>query len=693
MRSVELYIAGHRVDLDDQSFILFTYTMDDLTNPVVVKNSFSKQITLKGTSVNNKIFGDIFRSDRKTRYGDVSLGINFDVMRRTPFAIYDDMNNILESGYLKLDSIENDNGRISYKVTLYGGLGAFFYELSYNEEGEKRTLNDLTWKYYDGHEGVLTPFTLTKEVLVNKAWKYVEQGNAYLTSNPSEYWDILNFAPAYNGLPGDFDADKILMQESSVTENGTTYRFKEGCTSCLVKMEKTHTEWEVRNIRPYLQRPVVSVKGIINAIVIEAKKKGYQIQLDETFFYNSNRYYNRGWITLPMISKEHRNSSDVVSSILSSSLTPCEYLLGIAKTFGLVFTYDKTNKVISITRRDVFYTGEVLDFSQRVSKEGIEINPLMADSKWFQFGGDKVVGEDAISSGKSYGRPYAVKKVNTGYEFNSDISNVTKDIPFITAADVIEKNMTNALLFYGGVGMWSEVLPSLRSYETLKKTLYNANGESKEFDMARLGSLLLYYDDNYPYEDWLPKVQFHAEDNKASAGEHCLLLMVGNKTCPTLKAQHSDAQGTLTYYVSDDHPDTEVLNGGKPCWNLATDKVIAITNLPSFRRTMPNDTTMEWGAPIESFTHDSWDSLSPIYDKYWKTYIADRYNADTRVMRCNIDLSGLEVGQNLMRKFVWYDNAIWVINKIENYSLTTEHMTPCELVKVQDMLNYTKGQL
>ena len=32
-RKISLYIAGQKVDLDDQSFILFNYTMEDLSNP------------------------------------------------------------------------------------------------------------------------------------------------------------------------------------------------------------------------------------------------------------------------------------------------------------------------------------------------------------------------------------------------------------------------------------------------------------------------------------------------------------------------------------------------------------------------------------------------------------------------------------------------------------------------------------
>lgn len=48
-RKISLYIADNLVDLDDQSLILFNYTMEDLLNPTIVKNSYSHQISSNRT--------------------------------------------------------------------------------------------------------------------------------------------------------------------------------------------------------------------------------------------------------------------------------------------------------------------------------------------------------------------------------------------------------------------------------------------------------------------------------------------------------------------------------------------------------------------------------------------------------------------------------------------------------------------
>ena len=127
---VKLYIEGLQADLDESSFLLLNYTAEDLSNPTVVKNSFSRQITLKGTANNDAIFGNIYRNDRSTVYGSPYTGPNFDPTRKTSFVIYNDYNEILESGYLKLDEVVTTRKRHDYKVTLFGGLGSFLYGLS-----------------------------------------------------------------------------------------------------------------------------------------------------------------------------------------------------------------------------------------------------------------------------------------------------------------------------------------------------------------------------------------------------------------------------------------------------------------------------------------------------------------------------------------------------------------------------------
>ena len=320
-RKISLYIGNQLADLDNQSFILFNYQMDDLSNPTIVKNSYSQQITLKGTPANNRIFGDYFRTDRMVANTGGQTGVDFNASQKVPFTIYNEMSEILESGYVKLDSISRQRQDIQYKVTLYGGLGSFFYALSYDENGNKRTLADLDYLQTGSPDTELN-FVINAQS-IQEAWRRLREDT---TAAPM--WDVINFAPAYNGIPeGNFSPDKALVDPTevglrdSITDGEVTYTPKSGYT--IVNLAQAHDEWAVKDLRSYLQRPVFSMKAFWDAICNPTNNGGYEVDAsviqDHTKFGN----YSALWMTLPMISSigSIKQMSGDLSITLSSSAT------------------------------------------------------------------------------------------------------------------------------------------------------------------------------------------------------------------------------------------------------------------------------------------------------------------------------------------------------------------------------------
>lgn len=57
MTDIRLYINDILADLNSESLISLTFALDDTDNPTIVKNSFSKSITLPSTKNNDRIFG------------------------------------------------------------------------------------------------------------------------------------------------------------------------------------------------------------------------------------------------------------------------------------------------------------------------------------------------------------------------------------------------------------------------------------------------------------------------------------------------------------------------------------------------------------------------------------------------------------------------------------------------------------
>ena len=77
-----------------------------------------------------------------------------------------------------------------------------------------------------------------------------------------------------------------------------------------------------------------------------------------------------------------------------------------------------------------------------------------------------------------------------------------------------------------------------------------------------------------------------------------------------------------------------------------------------------------------------------IYHNFWKTYLEDLYDINTRVLTAWVRIIG-QPNPNWLRKFYWFENAIWRINKITDWNVGSYDTTKVEFVKVQNVGDYT----
>lgn len=850
MKKLSLYIGGMMADIDEQTLIQMTFTMEDLTNPAVVKNSYSQQVTLEGTKTNNAIFGAFFRLDRATT-GSGATGRGFNALAKTPFIITDELGGIVERGYVKLDEVVRNGGVVQYKATLYGGLGEMLYALSMKDTGDKLTLADLD---YLGTEDSATElnFNISAEA-VREAWSDLFAGN-------DGKWSVINFAPCYNGIPEDFEADKGIFKpqgiaQTSVTEDGYTYTTRDGWS--LVQLDKEYDEWQTKDMRSYLQRPVVSVKAIIEAMTNPANNGGFNVTLDPLFFNDTNPYYAKAWITLPIlrtieqkqetevyrldyeprfeasryelditpessllgtmaelqvafkpavevvgdavpvdgdelsmgndwvsfclvaesngveigrsndarISSTNTNGSqlglflyDSVSRIgewdgdpisfllsdlenvtriyievtmqlatvggypqvthdgvsynitgygtlpvsgenyataktfpnartgslitkkmlLSSESTPADYLLSYCKAFGLHFLYNKQTRGISIVTRDTLYDGEVIDLTERIDYGSqMEVKPYAFDAKWYDFGWEYEEGSYAEYYEQTQGRMYGLRRVNTGYDFDRDTKTILEGNIYRGAVDALEREKYFVNLG-GGTPIPPPFLDGGHTYE-----LYNG-GASIEVDAPTPTSStpITYWNAALPSYDKEPKMQFHDAENGALDLRDVLCFYRGSVS------NYADMR------LSDDTPLMMQLNDGNPCWVL--NGLLTLTYLPLFGRHLYSGVqvteTWDFGVPAElDMPQVTVQSGATIYEQGWSSYLADRYDIDSKVVSCKVYLRGLDVGESLLRKFFYFDNSLWVLNKISNYALTSDAPVDCEFVKVKNTDNYKSG--
>lgn len=710
MNKIELYIAGQKVDLSDSSFVLLNYTHDDLSNPTILKNSFSQQITIPGTANNNRLFGAIWRFDRQTIAGG-GAGVNFDAAKKTPFLLFDGAA-CLESGYIKLDSISKKGDAIAYKVSLYGGLGSFFYSLTYDSDGNKRNLASLSFANVTDVDGsqIETPFTINRSK-VQELWEDVDL-------------NALSFAPCYNGIPADFDAAKciagpflktdpsgsvelgyplFLYYPRSVTQAGDdgdiTFRpYDKRWT--VITFNKQLTEWQISDLRSWMQRPVVRMKAIIDAMCQPENNGGYTVTLDSAFFNETNPYYYKTWLTLPLLSENVKDGSTIRSGstitkamLLGATASPADYLISFCKMFGLSVIVNNATMTAEILRREtLFGNSDIIDINSRVDRsQEININPYPYSSKWYAMR-NEVAGAFADNYKATTGRTYGEQRINTGYDFDVAERPLLDGLAFRGAVEVLESDPLFSKISYAD-GQDTSVMPSA-VVEGGTFTFYAADGTTTDVDLTRPGDAVLSpINAAYPFSDIFAKPQLHAADNKAIDGANVLLFFRGRE----------DVSAADGLHLSDDPTDLlTALNDGKPCWlfpfilngeNLAADYCDIVTSMPSFGRYIYDGDTithaLDFGNPSElAMPGKTIATGAPLYARYWQRYIADRFDNDSKVVTLWLDLRGLPQGNDLLRRFVYMGGAIWTINKIINQAINKDSLTQVELVKVQSLENF-----
>ena len=706
-----LYISGKRADLDDASFLLLNWTQDEAASPATVRNSYSQSVTLRATPANNAIFGYFFRPDRVTADG------GFDPLARTDYDLISETGDRVSKGYLKLDSVATGPGGIaSYSVTLYGGLGGYFYALTNRPDGQKKSLADMRWML--GDDDVLDldeGMPMTAET-VKTAWARLD---GTITTHP--IFDIINFAPCLNGIPeSGFDAKHAVYEEgntpdsqlyglyTSSSADGDSWQGM-NAGGILITLPRAMTEWEMQDLRAYLQRPVLRLREFLNSLEhFSQSDTGYTLVLDSATFGGRDRWLDDVWLTLPLFDRESFDpATATVAQIMKGTPSPGEVLVSVAKAMGWVFVYDDGDATVTLIDRRLYYSdngADVINLEGRIAGD-VTIEPNLMDRRFYTFGCKEVPGAFAAQYEETYGVQYGAQRVNTGYGFSDEETAVMDGTALRGAADVLDSDDL----------YWSPVNKITYSPQPgTTRTYYQ-----RIFKQAAAGSCTWYlysgsksmqctandYTDNTKWASglygtmwthFMAMPQFCDDSRKAEDGSMCLVFFDGMKDAPQVAASGLEA-GRIPFYLTDDTATMLENNNGMPCWDLTIRENKAVSRFPSFRRWKVSDEdaaakgvpTLDFGVPQTVGFPDPPAQVETLYDVAWRDYVADRFDRDTKVLRAKVDLSGLEIGSALLRRFYTWGGCLWSLNKIINYSLTTDDLTECEFVQVKDISNYT----
>lgn len=708
MNDVRLYIGEARVDLGNAGDFapLWTYTRDDADRPAAIRNSYTKTVTLPASPANDAIFGHMGRLDRRTVVG------HFTPLARVPFKIYNAFSEVVDRGYAKLESVARRGGVVvSYDVTFYGGVGSLIYGFTFNDDGTRKTLADLYFPSDREDEQSAEP---ARDIQVNLTAAAVKAAWDSLVSGPDDTTidGLLNWAPCFNGIPDqNFDAGKAYYKPSSspyaVKYSGiqTTYQDEDhqydtrhdANGGVLIELGAKVTEWEAQDLRARLQRPVIRLARVFEAMTLQYNNPGggWLLALDPDYFRSDNPAFEKAWLTLPVPTLSSTAAN--LDLLLAGTASPADYLVSFAKLMGLVFVPDPATGVVTLMSRDKYYAdggayATPVDLSDRIGgKDGEKVDPYLMNARIYDFA-QKGAGAFLDEYRDRYGREYGSFMVDSGYMFDSDTVDVFRDLVFKNGADVVE---TSPWFKVCGLSVQSLSL-KWAAYQMAKYQLFYESNDTVEsvtlpVEFRNAASAEYAFD---------PMPQFHDQAGKPTDGADVLLFLCGSQTISqTVEIIPNYISVRQTFHLSDDNAAMLALNNGVPCWNISpAEGVTQVTTIPLFRRWyVPPGThaavaSFDLGVPYLLAHHDTEAGSVTLYPSRWEKYVSDRFDVDALVLRARVDLSGLQVGPQLLRRLFWYRGSLWSLNKVEDYNPISPGLTACEFVRVKDPANYYNGQ-
>ena len=320
--------------------------------------------------------------------------------------------------------------------------------------------------------------------LVRDGWDHLDK-----TDEDDSDYNTLNFAICNNGIPkaDNFDPKKTMTsilgsdyttRKAAVNWDGTDYDREAFPTSkevdgtsysyidtmlskndqqeqlALMEMDKGISCIEARDFRSYLQRPILRLKAVFEAIGRYLNEHlGWTLDITDDFF--TREEFLNSWITLSMLyeinPKVETGTHFTQKELLSNTSSPASYLVSYCKSYGIYIDPDIQAKTLRLIRLPHFFTGEeenlIVDQGQQM-----EITPLSFDKSAYTFDFAEGEGQFLKKYKDTYGVAYGTKRVNTGYRFDASVAPYITNNIFKTAADTIEQSAYFHYNYDGGVG-------------------------------------------------------------------------------------------------------------------------------------------------------------------------------------------------------------------------------------------------
>lgn len=351
-----------------------------------------------------------------------------------------------------------------------------------------------------------------------------------------------------------------------------------------------------------------------------------------------------------------RSGSDVsLYRIFPKDTTLFDVILNYSKVFGLMWKVNDDEKTVTVMSRNRFFADSAIkDWSDKVdrSKE-FKFNPLTFDKRYVEFNFDEGKCGRLERYESMYEYTYGSKKLDTGYEFNS------------------EENK-----------LYSKLTPSVVSQKRQYSRMMNTEYPDRPNFMG------------YSYMVY-PQERYVDNDNGGSnAGMSGAFYFRNGTFIPDSQISGQCFDGTYAVTITDDT--AHQIQTQEYCWNLTGDNTVICRRLPDVSTISNKSIGKRWSvhfeSPKEYFFATPDGDIEYIYNCFWENYINERYCSQNKKLTAYVYITPEEYKTIDFTEFVKIDNILYHIDKIYDYNFNSYDPVKMDLVQVWDLSAYTEGQ-
>jgi hypothetical protein len=667
----EIYLEGYKLDLVQDLQTEFSYAIDDIADFGSKNTSYSKTISLTGTSNNNAIFGFVFDLGN-SNFTDNTLpnvGYNFNASKTAQCKIFINRIQIFK-GVLRLLEIVKDGEVIEYQCSVFGDLGGFISalgnkkieELDFSDYDEDWDATNITtsWDNIDG-SGVYYPLIDTGGVSINKidfeyrAFKpalYVKEYLQKIISTSGYTWDFpLLSTTLFNKLIVSCN-QKILSNVSTkafnATANQTTYNtnnYPAFTPTIAGQFVASGSAWQYTGIDPLIGVITLQLNGNIldvfpdpapvTLVTISLQINGsdvdsqqFAVYTEPTSFY-VNFQYN---FTL--------NTNNTINAFVTSNATSYNITSGI-------LSFD-TNSSVQVP---VNY-GEALSINNAIPKGIFQRDFFLTICKMFNL----YVYDDQYQTKKLIVKPY--------------------------------------IQFYEGDTLdWTNKID--RSKPMSIKPMSEINARYYQFKYAQDND---YYNENYrkKYSEGYADRIFDTEFDFVKETDSQSIIFAS--TILFQKATTDKIYSSI-YKLSNNNTAEDPMDyvirilqakkiNGRANWKILNNTIDVSGNLNSYGYaghlddpfTPTND--LNFGAPKEIYFDATTYPTTNLFNAYYSDYMAEITDKDSKLLSCNVYLNEVDILNLDLSKLIWIDGILFRLNNVDGYNPIGNQTTKVRLLKV-----------